>query len=175
MQNIKLSWVELFQIWMVWLVDKNIPVQKVLPENTCRCGWMKLMFEWFCTSTKQWQMVWNEWWYYQMILTLYMVLLHFGLLLPWTERMSDQSWNWRKDKVHSHSHAWKKARSSHILCSYESSYPCRMWCLILKLHRRSQLRFVLLYTVWEFEWRHTHVINMNRWSVPADSSKFGVH
>ena len=25
-----------------------------------------------------------------------------------------------------------------------------------------QLRFVLLYTVWEFEWRHTHVINMNR-------------
>ena len=34
--------------------------------------------------------------------------------------------------------------------------------LILKLHRRTQLRFVLLYTVWEFEWRHTHVINMNR-------------
>ena len=34
--------------------------------------------------------------------------------------------------------------------------------LILKLHRRTQLRFVLLYTVWEFKWRHTRVINMNR-------------
>ena len=71
MQNIKLSWAESFQIRMVWLVDKKFPVQKVLQEKTCRCGWRKLMFEWFRTSTKQYQMVWNEWWYYRMILTLW--------------------------------------------------------------------------------------------------------
>ena len=34
--------------------------------------------------------------------------------------------------------------------------------LIFKLHRRTPLRLVLLYTVWKFNWRHTRVINMNR-------------
>ena len=34
--------------------------------------------------------------------------------------------------------------------------------LTLKLHRRTRLRLVLLYAVWEFEWHHTHAINMNR-------------
>ena len=85
-QNIKLSWAESFQIRMVWLVDKKFPVQKVLQEKTCRCGWRKLIFEWFRTSTKQYQMVWNEWWYYRMILTLWSYIFDFffhGLTVCW--------------------------------------------------------------------------------------------
>ena len=31
-----------------------------------------------------------------------------------------------ENKVHSHSHAWKKARLLYMLCSYESSYPYGM-------------------------------------------------